>query len=124
MPTTTDTPIDGYAHCLNPRCQGYAQEQVKALHRETFYTFADLGGDANMPGYERSTVSYHFADDSEAQCPTCEGPREVTPSPRTQYQNLSGKDPNGLLHILPGAAPNVAELQAEIAALREKVDAA
>jgi hypothetical protein len=121
MPTSTDTPIDAYAHCLNPRCAGYAQESVKALRRETFYTFADLGGDANMPGYERSIVGFHFADETDAACPSCESPRAVTPEARTQYQNLSGHDPNGLLHILPGDAPNVADLQAEIAALKAKV---
>jgi hypothetical protein len=121
MPTTQETPIEGYAHCLNARCPGYAQEKVPAIRRETSYTWGDLGGDADFPGFERSAVSFHFADEEQSPCPSCAGAREVTPDPRTAYQNLSGHDPNGLLKIRPGDAPDPVALQAEIAALKEKL---
>lgn len=123
MPTITDTPIDGYAHCLNPRCAGYAQEPVKAIRRETAFTFVELNGTAegSVPGFERSSVSFVFTDEDNAACGSCGGVREVTASPRTTYQNLSGHDPNGLLNIRPGDAPDIGALQAEIAALKQKV---
>lgn len=126
MPTIDDRPIEGYAHCLNARCAGYAQHTVQAVRREKSYTFVELNGTAegSVPGVERSQVSYHFADEDEAPCPSCGGTREVTPSPRTQYQNLSGHDPEGLLRIRPGDAPDVNALQARIAQLEAQVDAA
>jgi hypothetical protein len=123
MPTTIDAALNGYAHCLNARCPGYAQEPVQALRRETSYTYAELNGTAegSVPGFERSQVSFVFADEDDAACPHCEGPREIAPQPRTTYQNLSGHDPNGLLNLRPGEAPDVGALQAEIAALKQKV---
>jgi hypothetical protein len=119
MPNVIDTPAKGYAHCLNPRCPGYQQEVVPAIRRETQWTYTELDGD--LPGIERSTVSYHFADEKDAACPTCKGIREVTAEPRATYQNLSGHDPNGLLKIRPHDSPDPASLQAEIAALKEKL---
>jgi hypothetical protein len=47
--------------------------------------------------------------------------REIAPSAAHEYQNLSGHDPNGLLNLRPGEAPDVGALQAEIAALKQKV---
>lgn len=126
MPTTVDQPIEGYAHCLNPRCAGYAQQQVKAVRRETGFTYVEINGTAEgaVPGIERSVVSFLFAADKDEACPSCGGVREVSPQPRTQYQNLSGYDPDGLLHIRPGDAPDPAALQAEIAALKEQLGSA
>jgi hypothetical protein len=123
MPTTIDAPLEGYAHCLNPRCPGYAQEPVKALRRETSYTYVELNGTAegSVPGFERSQVSVRVRRRGRRRVPVLRRRPRDHPQPRTQYQNLSGHDPNGLLNLRPGEAPDVGALQAEIAALKQKV---
>ena len=95
MPAVTDTEIDGFAHCGQPRCPGSSQQPVKAVRRETFHTYRERGG--NAPGVESSFVTLSFADPSERDCPACGRAREVTDQARKTYAPLSGHDPMGLL---------------------------
>jgi hypothetical protein len=37
--------VRAFAHCIQVRCPGYAQEEVDAVRTETEYTYADGGGD-------------------------------------------------------------------------------
>lgn len=100
MPTITATPVQGYAHCRDARCGGYQQEAVPALREEASYTFGENGGDGVFTHMvESSRVEYLFADPSDAPCPVCTVPREVTAEPRPSYVNESGHDPMGLLSV-------------------------
>lgn len=129
MPIVTEDPTRAYAHCRNARCPGYAQEEINAVREETAFTFGDLGGDGVFTHMtERSTVGFRFADPVDGPCPGCGEVREVTGDPRPTYQPLSGKDPMGLLHAQPynpsqvvPAEDKTAELQAEVAAMREQM---
>jgi hypothetical protein len=100
MPTVVPTPIQGYAHCRDARCPGYAQEAVPAVREEASYTFGENGGDGIFTHMiESSRVEYVFADAGDAPCPVCSVAREVTAEPRPQYINESGHDPMGLLGL-------------------------
>ena len=95
MPRIYEKEITALAHCPNPRCEGYAQREVKAIERTVEHTYVEQGGD--MPGVERSMV-YLSADES---CPVCDKTCEITNQRRVHYDNLSGHDPDGLLQYKP-----------------------
>lgn len=103
MPTVTEQPITGYAHCVNPRCRGYQQEEVAALREETAFTYAENGGD--LPGIERSHVHFRFANAGQdggaddTRCQHCGGHRDLSETRRRQYANLTGYDQMGLLRF-------------------------
>lgn len=97
MPTITETPIQGYAHCRNPRCPGSRQEQVDVVRVEDSFTFVERGGD--LPGYENSNVRFRFTDEDQSPCPNCGQHRDVTDTARPSYEALSGYDQSGLLDI-------------------------
>lgn len=99
MPTITQEAVTAYAHCVQPRCQGYQQQEVEAVREEAGFTYAERGGD--LPGTEASFVSLRFADDDKAPCPHCGGHRDLSLTARRQYPAVSGFDPNGLLDIQP-----------------------
>lgn len=100
MPTIVAVAVQGYAHCRDARCGGYAQQAVDAIREEASYTFGENGGDGVFTHMvESSRVEYRFADDTDAPCPACMQPREVTGEPRPQYVNESGHDPLGLLAL-------------------------
>jgi hypothetical protein len=130
VPQVTKTDRKVYVHCVNPRCAGIRQEEVDGFAEETAFMFTDNGGD--IPGVERSTVRAKVADDEDAICPFCEGPRDVSLTPRPQYQRLSGHDPMGLLDVAAFDAnrpvlehkPNaeVDELKQQLAELRAMVE--
>lgn len=139
MPTITEQPVKAYAHCRNPRCSGYQQQEVDALVVETSYTGRDLGDNSGHPFasvVERSVITYRFAgEQAEAEeaskCPGCGVGREVTGRPRPGYRNVSGHDP----HYLVGgpkfdptvknteADEQLAAQAAEIAALKADMKA-
>ena len=124
MPSVTETPVKAYAHCGNPICPGNAQEQVDALERTSAFSYQELGGD--IPGDERSTVSFVFADEGDAPCSHCGRElRELSGSPRPQYENLSGFDPEYLRGLAAGLVPEAAGPSSpdEIAELRAQVEA-
>lgn len=103
MPHETTTAASLLAHCADPRCVGNAQTAVRGTRRTVSYTYGDLGGDANMPGIERSMDYLEFADQADAVCPTCQGPRVLTDQRRVSYAPLSGHSPDGLLQIQDAA---------------------
>lgn len=126
MPTIIETSVTAYAHCTDPRCPGAYQQPVDGRRIETGWAYTENGGD--IPGIERSHVRAEFADPQDAVCPHCSGPRDIALDPRPQYQNLSGKDPMGLLGIAafdpskplladPGTTAELDALKAQVAEL-------
>ncbi len=95
MPRTLEAEVIALAHCPDPRCEGYAQHEVKAIRSTVEHTYVEMGGD--MPGVERSNV-YLTA---EEECVHCGLMCEITDQPRVSYAPLSGKDPAGLLTFKP-----------------------
>lgn len=110
MPIVTETEVEGYAHCHDPRCPGHTQQQVAALRRETAFTFRERGG--AVPGVESSVATLSFAEEGEAVCPHCGRPREVSDQRRRSYTPLSGHDPLGLLKLAKFDPAKQAEIQA------------
>lgn len=132
MPTVTETPVKGYAHCRNARCPGYQQEEIDAVREEKSFTFGDGGGDGVFTHMiERSMVAFLFANPEDAPCPSCREPREVSGDPRPSYQPLSGHDPMGLLQfggfdpsmVVPPGEDKTAELEAKLAQMQEQMAA-
>jgi hypothetical protein len=130
MATLALTPIKGYAHCRDPRCIGTEQEEVDAICHTSSWSFVENGG--NLPGVERSTEIYVFADEQrDAPCHACGLAREVSAKPRPQYTPLSGHRQDGLLHVKQynaAAQPPqhnndavVAQLMAQVAELSARV---
>lgn len=107
MPTVTETLIDGWAHCSDPRCPGNKQQAVKAIRTVTEYSYVDLGGD--IPGIERSTDLVRFNDLADAQCEHCGEPRLVADQVRPIYPNVSGVPQDRLLQT--NGAERLLELQ-------------
>lgn len=132
MPTVTETPVKGYAHCRNARCPGYQQQEVDAVREEKSFTFGDGGGDGVFTHMvERSMVAFLFADPGEASCPSCGEAREVTGDPRPSYQPLSGHDPMFLATsgakfdpsmVNTPADARTAELEAQVARMQAAID--
>lgn len=118
MPTPTITQVRAYAHCVRPRCPGYREQEVDAVRREDFYTYAEKGGD--LPGIENSFVYLDFADEDERACPSCGQARDLSATARPQYQNISGHDPNGLLDIEPFDPHKQAEIRQQPVADEER----
>lgn len=132
MPTISQAPVEGFAHCRNPRCQGSQQQKVEALRSEESYTFTEKGGD--LPGYENSIVRFAFANEEDKPCPHCGLMREVTESPRPSYdgewgnqsflldieenENGSRFDPSKTAELQAAASE---KLQEENAELRERM---
>lgn len=128
MPTVTDRPVTAYAHCPRPGCGGANQVPVDAVERVASFSYMELGGD--IPGTERSTHQYVFADDADSACPICQSLREISPTPRRQYDHLTpgeALDPNALLGLKYGVgdvpAPAQSDADARIAALEAKLAA-
>lgn len=126
MPTAVETRVRAYAHCINPMCPGYGQEEVPAVSTETSYTFRDHGGDSRE--VFRSFVELRFGVDADeadrdvyveeyreaAACRSCSRPRELSATPRPSYMPLSGHDPYGLINgTVAGFNPQVTNTQAD-----------
>lgn len=115
--------VKAYAHCLNPACPGYGQQQLDVTRTTIGYGFKDNGGD--LPGIERSTVTLEFADPADQPCRTCSRPRELSEHPRPSYQPISGYDPMGLVNgsVPQSFDPNRVntEADARVAALEATV---
>jgi len=97
MPNVEHELVDALASCKNSRCVGYKQQPVKAIRTTAEYTYIDLGGD--LPGVERSTIMFGFADLADAQCEHCGEPRLVSDQTRPIYPNISGQPQDALLAI-------------------------
>lgn len=101
MPRVTETIVDGWAHCVNPRCDGSPQQPVQAIRQVVEHTYVEGGGD--MPGIEKTHVYLRFSDPADGPCPTdgCGLAREVSDQKRRRYENLSGHSQSGLLEYKP-----------------------
>jgi hypothetical protein len=108
MPTQTVAQVEAYAHCTQPRCPGYREEAVRGVRTEDAYTYAERGGD--LPGIESSFVYLTFANEEEIPCPHCGRPRDISPTSRPQYANLSGFAQDGLLDVEPFDAAKQVEV--------------
>jgi hypothetical protein len=97
MPTATETRVTGLASCRNGRCPGYKQQPAELIQTETEYSYFDLGGD--VPGIERSTVMFRFADPDEERCQHCGEPRLCDVQVRPIYANVSGVPQDALLRV-------------------------
>lgn len=121
MPMATETPVKAYAHCQDGRCGGYLQQEVEGIRTETVWTYLDHGGD--MPGIESSTQMVRFADESDAVCSFCAGPREISEQVRPEYPNISGHDPMGLFEFRGKTERELAEMRhnRELDAVKQEV---
>lgn len=129
MPRVREETITGFAHCPNPRCEGYAQEQIPAVKTITEFTYKERGGD--IGGVETSTVDVRAAAEEQRLC-ACGLTREVTDQPRKRYAPESGHSQTGLLEfgafnpdaqrqiVAQQAAEDAAGLRKENAELREE----
>lgn len=97
MSTATEITIAGYGHCPDARCPGYAQTEAELVRTTVEKTFLELGGAGSVPGVETSHEYLRFADADDATCEDCGKQREPALEQRVVYNNLSGKDPMGLL---------------------------
>lgn len=127
MATLTTTTVPAFAHCRDPRCPGTEQEPVDAIRHLTEWSFVDNGG--NLPGVERSSTIFAFADETQMPCPHCSVDREVSIQKRPNLPPLSGHRQDGLLYVKQydsGKQPTgndaiVAQLMAQVAELSAKI---
>lgn len=99
MPRIELVEIDAFLHCSDALCDGYAQQPVRAYHETVSVTYADGGADPNLidtTRVEHSTSRLRLVDETDAPCPHCANPRELTDQVRPKYRNLSGQDPEFL----------------------------
>jgi hypothetical protein len=98
MPTVTETQVDGYVSCIDPRCAGYEQRAVQVLRRTVQFSYQDNGGDGSVPqtAIERETIGIVQTD---AVCEHCGKPVIFSDMPRPEYAAVSGQDPLELLAI-------------------------
>jgi hypothetical protein len=95
MPQVTEKPRQVFLHCPNPVCPGMVQETVDGFEVETAFLFTDNGGD--LPFVERSTSRGMVPAEFDTACRHCGANREISLTPRPNYQPLSGADPMGLV---------------------------
>lgn len=136
MPQVTEKPRQVYLHCPNPVCPGMVQETVDGFEVETAFLFTDNGGD--LPFVERSTsaavVDPPSLDPSverfDTSCRHCGAAREISLTPRPNYQPLSGADPMGLVGApqydphrpILEDNPELVELRKQVAALAARLE--
>jgi hypothetical protein len=98
MPTVTETKVDGWVSCIDPRCAGYEQRPVEVIRRVAAFTYRELGGDGAVPqtAIERETVGVVQTDET---CGHCGKPVVFSDAPRPEYAPVSGQDPLEILAI-------------------------
>lgn len=128
-PRMTETVVDAWAHCGNPRCEGYGQQPVAGVHTVVEHTIGSRGGDGIFMNIVENTNEYlRFAlngcdsdgnsdpaEPNDIPCEHCGADREITLQQRPVYQGLSGFPQNGLLQVA-GFDPRVQNSQADEAA--------
>lgn len=133
MSVATEVTIAGFGHCPDARCPGYAQSPAELVRTTVETTFLENGGAGSVPGVETSHEYLRFAHTDDGTCGECGKQREAALEERVVYNNLSGKDPMGLLGglrfdpskvISPNAEleATVAEQGKQIAALLEALN--
>jgi hypothetical protein len=98
MPAVTETKVDGWVSCVDPRCVGYEQRPVVVTKRVAAFTYHELGGDGAVPqtAIERETVGVVQTDET---CEHCGKPVVFSDLPRPEYAPVSGQDPLEILSI-------------------------
>lgn len=114
----TPAQVKAYAHCQNPLCPGYGQEEVDAVRTEFAWTFGDSDPKSVFKNMiDRSTMMFEYANGEDRACRSCSTDRELTGTARPTYQALSGFDPMGLLNAKFDPNTVNTEADARIAAL-------
>lgn len=128
MPIVTETPVEGYVSCRDPRCPGYTPRQQTVLRRKQEFPYRELGGD--LPGNEREAVD---TVQTPEPCPVCDGPQVTFEGERPEYAMISGQDPLALLNLNQSgqirdvqnenlqAAKELAEMRAAVAEMRAEM---
>jgi len=98
MATVTETPVNGFISCIDPRCAGYEQKPVEVVLRTVAFSYQDNGGDGAVPqtAIERETVAIVQTDEP---CEHCGKPTIRAQFERPEYAPVSGQDPLELLSI-------------------------
>jgi hypothetical protein len=131
----THEKTSGLAWCVDAFCEGNKQQPVEAIRTTTATTYTENGGD--MAGFERSTVTYAFADEADVACPECGKRREVDVQERPQYPTSMFRQ-DGLLELIRGGlvkqpgeplvpaaeSERIAGLERELASMRELLEKA
>lgn len=126
--------VDGYAHCPDSlRCPSAAKQVPVRLYRETVSeSFGERAGEFNSPndyGTENSVSYLRVVNQDDALCPDCGRVRDLSEQVRPVYEGLSGHSPAKLLELRriqaglapdPATAKRIADLEAEVAAVRGK----
>jgi hypothetical protein len=128
MPQVTEKPRQVFLHCPNPVCPGMVQETVDGFEVETAFLFTDNGGD--LPFVERSTSRGMVPAEFDTACRHCGANREISLTPRPNYQPLSGADPMGLVGApqydphrpILEDNPELVELRKQVAALAARLE--
>ena len=94
MPITTETPVEGYVSCRDPRCGGYTPKPTTVLRRKQEFPYRELGGD--LPGNEREAVDVVQGPET---CDICHGPQVWFDIERPEYAPISGQDQLALLNL-------------------------
>lgn len=97
-PNIREDVVDAWAHCNNPRCEGYGQRPVRAVRTIVEHTVGSRGGDGIFAMVVENTNEYlRFADETEIPCEHCGRERSVTLQERPEIPVLSGFPQDGLL---------------------------
>lgn len=140
-PRVTESTVEAWAHCSNPRCSGNGQQAVPGVRELIEYTIGSRGGDGIFVQLvENSTERVRFADADDVPCEVCGGEREISEQRRPVIPMLSGFPQDGLLgapkfdpsvrnteadqaaaEAAAAQAKEIAELKAMVATLAEKV---
>ena len=128
MPVVTETPVQGWVSCRDPRCSGYKERETTVHRRKQEFTYRELGGD--LPGNEREAVDVVQGDE---QCEVCGGPQVWFDEMRPEYAPISGQDQLALLNLNQSgqirdvqmanleSAKDLAQMRAEMAEMRAEL---
>lgn len=129
MPVVTETEVQGWISCRDPRCAGHKERETTVTVRKQEFPYRELGGD--LPGNEREAIDVVHKDEP---CPVCDGPQVTSDQPRPEYAPISGQDPLALLNLNQSgqirdvqmanleSAKTLAEMRAEMAEMRAELD--
>jgi len=120
MPNVIETPTTAYLFCRDGRCEGYETVEIPA-HKtivEMLYTDSDPNG---IPGVEKSQEHVSLIDDDGnpvaiPACPVCNGPSELSPTPRPEYAKVSGQDPMEIFNLYDRTTGQLREMRQQNAA--------
>lgn len=121
-PRVTETTVDAWAHCSNPRCTGNGQQAVQGVRTDVEHTIGSRGGDGIFVQLVENSSSYvRFADPDETECEVCGGTREVSEQRRPVIPMITGFPQDGLLGA-PKFDPSVQNTAADQRAAEERAE--